>query len=586
MGLALAVVSLAAWPARAAEADPAVIAAETDRAAVIEQASRAFVAIFAPGGGGGGSGVVITPDGYALSNFHVTSACGAAMKCGMADGRLYDAVIVGLDPTGDVALIKLLGRDDFPFAELGNSDLLRVGDWVFAAGNPFLLATDFTPSISYGIVSGVHRYQYPAGTILEYADCIQADCAINPGNSGGPLFDTQGKVIGINGRASFEKRGRVNVGVGYAISSNQIGHFLGCLRGGRLVDHATLGAVVASDPDGRVLVSDILDTCDAWRRGLRYGDEIVSFGGRRIDSANAFKNALGIYPRDWRVPLVYRRRGELHEILVRLEGVHRVGELEALAAGGPQQPQPRPEQPPDDEPRQPPEGEPQPAPEQPQPMPMDPQGQQRPLPEIVQQHYDSRPGYTNYFFNRREQQRVWQGLNSRGSLAGTGTWTAEGQVEGGGAVRFEIGAQQVKVVTPAGDSTLVAADDLSANLDPPGSGGMLAGLFLWRRLLVEGLDGYGQVSYLGKFPTAGHEGLVDVLSGLHGAVECRFLTDPADGRLLSVEMFSAEDEDPCEIVLDDWQEFQGRFVPCLWTVRNGDNLYAVFRIDSFTADGP
>ena len=152
------------------------------------------------------------------------------MKCGMADGKLYDAVIVGIDPAGDVALIKLLGRDDFPAAELGDSDQVHAGDWCFAIGNPFLLATDFQPTVTYGIVSGVHRYQYPAGTLLEYADCMQTDAAINPGNSGGPLFDAQGRLIGINGRGSFEKRGRVNVGVGYAISINQIKNFIGYLQ--------------------------------------------------------------------------------------------------------------------------------------------------------------------------------------------------------------------------------------------------------------------------------------------------------------------------------------------------------------------
>ena len=99
---------------------------------------------------------------------------------------------------------------------------MRVGQWVFAAGNPFVLASNLQPTVTLGIVSGVNRYQYPAGTLLEYADCIQTDAAINPGNSGGPLFNFASEVIGINGRCSFEKRGRVNVGVGYAISANQI----------------------------------------------------------------------------------------------------------------------------------------------------------------------------------------------------------------------------------------------------------------------------------------------------------------------------------------------------------------------------
>src|SRR4029453_10582145 len=116
---------------------------------------------------------------------------------------------------------------------------------------------------SYGVISGAHRYQYPEGTFLEYTDCLQADAAINPGNSGGPLFNAEGRVIGINGRGSFEKRGRVNVGVGYAISSNQIKNFLGCLKSGRIVDHATLGATVAMSDDGSVHVSNILEASDA-----------------------------------------------------------------------------------------------------------------------------------------------------------------------------------------------------------------------------------------------------------------------------------------------------------------------------------
>ena len=292
----------------------AVRQAERERISAIAKASRSAVSVFAAGkAGGGGSGVVISPDGYALTNFHVSKPCGEHMKCSMNDGQLYDAVIVGIDPTGDVALIKLLGRDDFPAAEMGDSDELEVGQWCFAVGNPFLLATNFEPTVTYGIVSGVHRYQYPAGTLLEYADCIQTDAAINPGNSGGPLFNSKGQLVGINGRGSFEKRGRVNVGVGYAISINQIKHFLGHLKSGRIVDHATLGASVGSDEDGSVVVTNILDSSDAYRRGLRYGDQVISFAGRPIDTVNGFKNVLGIFPKGWRVPISYRRDGEHKE---------------------------------------------------------------------------------------------------------------------------------------------------------------------------------------------------------------------------------------------------------------------------------
>src|SRR6516164_9580552 len=128
---------LTAWWAWAQQqpAD-AVLKAEAERVAVIQRIVPAVVAVFAPGGKNGGSGVVITKDGYALTNFHVVQATGPLMKCGLADGVLYDAVMVGLDKVGDVALIKLYPKkegpgvkegQDFPFSPLGNSDLVREG---------------------------------------------------------------------------------------------------------------------------------------------------------------------------------------------------------------------------------------------------------------------------------------------------------------------------------------------------------------------------------------------------------------------------------------------------------------------------
>src|SRR5919206_3437629 len=116
-------------------------------------------------------------------------------------------------------------------------------DWALAMGNPFLLATDFTPTVTFGLISGTNRYQEPAGILLEYTDCIQIDTSINPGNSGGPLFNMQGELIGINGRGSFDKRRRINSGVGYAISINQIKNFMAHLRAGLDTDHASLVTV-------------------------------------------------------------------------------------------------------------------------------------------------------------------------------------------------------------------------------------------------------------------------------------------------------------------------------------------------------
>ena len=184
---------------RAADVPATVRQAEATRVATIARIAPAVLAVYQRSTPGGGSGVLITHDGYALTNFHVVGE-DQFFKCGLNDGNLYDAVLVGVDPTGDVALIKLQGRDDFPTATWGDSDAIRVGDWVYVLGNPFLLASDFQPTTTYGIVSGVHRYQYPANTILEYTDCLQVDASVNPGNSGGPLFNKAGELIGINGR--------------------------------------------------------------------------------------------------------------------------------------------------------------------------------------------------------------------------------------------------------------------------------------------------------------------------------------------------------------------------------------------------
>jgi len=576
----------------AGRVDPEVLKAESDRIEVISRAKASVLAIFSASGQGGGSGVVISPDGYALTNFHVARPVGNAFKCGMPDGKLYDGVIVGMDPTGDVALIKLFGREDFPYAELGDSDQAQPGDWVFAMGNPFLLATDFQPTVTYGILSGTHRYQGPAGTLLEYADCLQTDASINPGNSGGPLFDSQGRLIGINGRASFEKRGRVNVGAAYAVSINQIRNFMGHLRSGRIVDHATLGARVGFDDEGRVVVTDILEQCDAYRRGLRYGDEIISFAGRPIATPNSFKNVLGILPKGWRVPLSFRRDGQRHDILVRLAGVHTEGELLEKLRQRPASPMPVPKPGEKPGPERPSPGQkkldrkPQPG----RPVPLDPERlpmlprQAQPMPEIVKRHFESRPGYANYYFNKLHRQRLWKAWAGRSGLDRMpGTWLISGPLTGQRRFRFEIADTEVRLSLPGGQSTWTVTEQLGSVLSPPGSGGLLPALYLLRRLALQGPGNFGELYYEGTVPLPGTQGLVEALVGLHGGVECRFYFDPAEGHLLAWEMWPAEDADPCEIYFSEYRESGGRWLPRRMEVRFGDEQFAVFAIDQFLA---
>jgi S1-C subfamily serine protease len=553
-------------------ADPAVIEAEAGRVAVVSRVAPAVVAIFGPGGQGGGSGVLISADGFALTNFHVTSGAGNFMKCGLSDGVLYDAVIVGIDPTGDVAIVKLLGRDDFPFVPLGDSDLLSAGDWTFAMGNPFLLATDFHPTVTFGIVSGVHRYQGPAGTFLEYTDCIQIDTSINPGNSGGPLFNTAGELVGINGRGSFEKRGRVNSGAGYAISINQIKNFIDHLRGGLVVDHATLGAAVATRDDGSVVVTSILEQSEAYRRGLREDDEIVSFAGRTIRSVNQFKNILGIYPKGWKLPLVYRREGKKTEILVRLRGLHRQSELTPKKPDA----RPRPGQPP---------GDPEPNPRRPG-RPGQRGAPERPRPPAPPEHlaklFIERQGFTNYHFNTLERDRVIKGLDAFHDVrTATGTWklTAHAPAEND-PYEFTLSDGLAGLVANNGKSAF--AEELTPETkfkdEPPGSGGLLLALSHLRWLLSKRELGFSELYYAGSEPLDGSGPMVDVLhSEKHGA-RTEWYFDKQTGALLGSNTERDDDVDPCELRFEGLHDFGGRLLPETIIVRHADREFNRFKI--------
>ncbi len=529
--------------------------AQQQRIAVMNRAAKATVAVFGPDGGGGGSGVLITSDGLALTNYHVTSACGDFMRCGLNDGKVYDAVIVGIDATGDVSLIKLLGRNDFPTAPLADSSKVRVGQWCFAAGNPFVLATNLQPSISMGIVSGTGRYQYPAGSLLEYADCIQTDAAINPGNSGGPLFNLAGEIIGVNGRCSFEKRGRVNVGVGYAISANQLKYFVGMLASGRLVDHATLGATVSTSEKGRVLVSNILPTSDAYRRGLRYGDEVVSLADREVRTTNGFKNILGTLPKEWRVPIVVRRKGETQELLVRLQGVHAERQLiELVSAGLGGEPTQTPDE--DDETENgdaedsdsneetAPDEQPEPRPEQPSTL----------QPE---QLFTAREGFANYYFNDRRVAQLWQRtrqlddaqplarpLNLTGKLGGENT-----------AFKLSIGSEKAKLQVGLRSINVDLEQSPSEIVHRRSEAGLLLGLHALLQYTEQGPRRIGSSTYIGQIPvyqsadnSLGKQPLLDTIETLWYDSVLRLHFD-STGHVVLVEVFGDASDDPAEIYL-------------------------------------
>jgi S1-C subfamily serine protease len=565
-----------------------VATAEAARIAVIDKVRPAVVAVCMYGGEGAGSGVLIDPEGYALTNYHVVAATGNVMSCGLPDGQLYDAVTVGVDKVGDVALIKLLPKEEgkpFPFVQLGDSDEVNVGDWSLAMGNPFGLSLDFTPTVTFGLISGVHRYQPPEGKgTLEYTDCLQFDTSINPGNSGGPLFNMAGELIGINGRGQFEKRVRINSGVGFAISINQIKNFLGHLYAGIEADHATLGALVETEnEDGalsQMVVRQILEESDAFRRGLQPGDQIIRFAGRPLTSTNQYKNILGIFPKGWRVPLTNRRGAERKEILVRL-----MGNSDVTVEQPDRPPTPRPPG---------------------APRPKDPKrkAKESPAAKLLD---ESRKGFANYHFNKLQQDRLLAGFKRSGDFTAlTGGWSAVGTIELAdrkGEVKLvwadgADGLTEVKIARSGIEDTvrpLKSEQPLGELQLPQGSGGLLVALYQYRRLLTEGPDGFeGGFDHGGREPLyppradgSTPEGLKDlrvdceVLRTRHGAFEAKWYFDGKDQRLLGVESWVAREEDPCELYFADYRPVDGRQLPHRIEVRHGDKRYAVLTIKGY-----
>jgi S1-C subfamily serine protease len=573
--------------------DPQVAKMEADRIAAIDKVRPAVVSVFSPGGQGGGSGVLIDDDGYVLTNFHVVAGRGPAganphMQCGLSDGVLYDSVLVGIDKVGDVSMIRLLPKTDkdgkviapkggkFPFAKMGDSDKVRAGDWSLAMGNPFLLATDFTPTVTFGMVSGVHRYQYPEGKgLLEYTDCIQIDTSINPGNSGGPLFNMDGELIGINGRGSFEKRGRVNSGVGYAISINQIKNFEGHLRAGLDTDHASTGFLVAEraeDGAAKLTVTEILEDSDAFRRGINTGDLLIAFAGRPMESQNHYKNVLGIYPRGWRVPLKYRHENETKEALVRLMGVLRKEIPDPNAKPGQAQPVV-------------------PAPA---------------VPAEVAKKYEAKAGYANYYFNKTLRDQLLKTFaTNHGQFAGkTGTWTIKGDgkvKDNPSTVEFKVAEEKDKDgktettvhYSKGGVNDLYVLQPLKPGLsdedreNPPGSGGLMFALMQYRQMLAVGEkgfpnDGFAHGGWEPFYPDGKTAVACEVLLTKLGAVPAKWYFSKKDATLLGGEVYLAEREkDPCELYFSDYKKVDGRNVPGKIEVRYGKDTFATLNVTSF-----
>jgi S1-C subfamily serine protease len=244
----------------------------------------------------------------------------------IGDGRSFKAKVLGTDPVGDLAALKLEVPEGqtVPHLELGDSDALRVGDEAVAIGNPFALGVlDQTPTFTVGIISALNHTQ---GT---YAECIVTDAEVNPGNSGGPLLNLAGEVVGINGQISTRFGLRSNTGLGFAISARQIAIWLPRLEaaGGGEVKHARIaGLEFATGPRESatsLVVRDVAEGSPAAAAGFQVGDAIVSLDGAAVANALRLAGLLGIYPDGHQVPVTVKRGDGEAELEVTLTAPER-----------------------------------------------------------------------------------------------------------------------------------------------------------------------------------------------------------------------------------------------------------------------
>lgn len=260
-----------------------------------------------------GSGFIVSSDGYILTANHLVNEA-EDIEVKLADGREFEAKVIGSDPESEVAVIKI-DADNLPILELADSDTLEVGEWVIAIGNPFGLSH----TVTAGIVSAKGRSGL---RLAEYEDFIQTDAAINPGNSGGPLINLDGKVVGINtaiviGHLAY----RGNIGIGFAIPIN-IAKFIynQLIEGGKVV-YGALGVIIRDlDTDlaeslglqetKGVAVAEVIEGSAAEKAGMKRYDVIVEFNGQAVEKVNEFRNRVAMLKPGTKVEIIVIRNGK------------------------------------------------------------------------------------------------------------------------------------------------------------------------------------------------------------------------------------------------------------------------------------
>lgn len=283
----------------------------------------------------GGTGFIITPDGYILTNFHVVEDADivrVALHGEHGEDLNFEGRVVGSDPATDIALVKIESDAVLTYLPLGDSDSLRVGEWVMAIGNPFF----YQDTLTVGVVSAKGRRLNGLSRDPSLDNYIQTDAAINVGNSGGPLLNLQGEVIGINAAVS-----RIGQGIGFTIPINMAKLVIPQLRETGRVARGAIGVTITDfailDADQReywglaglegAFIQDVNPGQPADRAGLRHGDAVVAVDGEPLSSSSDLINRISAHRPGDSIELTYLRNGRKKTATVRL------GDREAIVQG-------------------------------------------------------------------------------------------------------------------------------------------------------------------------------------------------------------------------------------------------------------
>lgn len=264
-----------------------------------------------------GSGVIISDDGYIVTNNHVVEGADEIIVTMPGSTKEYNAKIIGLDPKSDLAIIKIDDKN-LPAIKFANSDNLLEGDIVFAIGNPF----GMSGTVTQGIISALNKNNIG---INQYENFIQTDASINPGNSGGALVDSRGNLIGIN--SAILSRSGGNNGIGFAIASNMVKDIAQKLIKDGKIERGYIGvSIVNLDKDQKeiyknqegALIAKVDKDGAADKAGLKRGDLIISIDGKSIKDATELKNTIGSHKPGEKIEIEYERDKSIKTTTIKL----------------------------------------------------------------------------------------------------------------------------------------------------------------------------------------------------------------------------------------------------------------------------